>query len=268
MVRRNLIYDGSKNGGNGVAYQAFMKSNGKGGVFESNVVLCSRNVPNRAKTDYRIGISFGGGGTSPDTVCEEGTCNPEHRDGVMRNNVILNCNDAGIYMNECQNCRVYHNLLYNTNGIDVRFESSVVDVANNLIGSGNVRERDGSTLTESNNAKIGDAAIQNIFANPSQLRFGVDDLPASRTQLAVGKNALVDKDLCSMSQSNIVGPFALSTSPCLDGFASFFTSGQSATTTLKPSATSLSPSTTSGPTFPECNWRCYLDRYPDLKGFR
>lgn len=87
VVRDNLIRDFSKNGGNFVSYGSFMKSGGKRGLYERNLVLCASG--GAAMTDTRIGLSFGGGGTAPQ-FCYPGfsasiPCSVEHEDGVMRN---------------------------------------------------------------------------------------------------------------------------------------------------------------------------------------
>ncbi|KNC50139.1 uncharacterized protein AMSG_11919 [Thecamonas trahens ATCC 50062] len=86
IVRNNYFHDAWKDGGNTISYQTFMKSNGADGIYEGNLIACSV----LHSGGVRIGMSFGGGGTSPDSVCGQGTCNPEHRRGIMRDNVIIN----------------------------------------------------------------------------------------------------------------------------------------------------------------------------------
>ena len=138
LVRGNFIADFAKDGGDGVSYAAFLKGNSRDGVFERNLVLCEW----RHKGGIRVGLSFGGGGTSAD-ACEGRDCSAEHRDGSMRNNVIAFCpQDVGIYLNRAAGTRLYNNLLYETAGIDVRFPTSEADIRNNVI-SGGIRERDG-----------------------------------------------------------------------------------------------------------------------------
>jgi parallel beta-helix repeat protein len=104
-------------------------------------------------------------------VCEDAICTPEHQDGLMRNNLIVNCSDVGIYLNEARACEVHHNTLYANLGIDVRFAESTVTLANNLV-SGWIRERDGGTATlVSNLTDVGDAAFASWFAGPAAYDF-------------------------------------------------------------------------------------------------
>jgi hypothetical protein len=141
VVRANSIYDFQKGGGNFVSYAAFLKGNSRDGLFERNLVICERQFSG----GVRLGLSFGGGGTSPGSICEDGSCTPEHQNGIMRNNVIVNCPvDVGIYLNAAANSRIQHNTLYNTTGIDVRFAASTADLRNNLL-SGQIRDRDGGS---------------------------------------------------------------------------------------------------------------------------
>jgi parallel beta-helix repeat protein len=170
IVRGNFIHDAGKGQGNGVSYQAFLKGNGRDGLFEQNVVACSwLHAPGVGQA--RVGLSFGGGGSSPDPICEDGDCSIEHQDGLMRNNIILNCNDVGIYLNEALNCRVHHNTLYANAGIDVRFPPSVADLANNLL-TGRIRARDGGSFTSTSNVEtVGDAAFESWFADPAARDF-------------------------------------------------------------------------------------------------
>ncbi|MDZ4812577.1 MAG: right-handed parallel beta-helix repeat-containing protein [Pseudomonadota bacterium] len=147
IVRANRIYDFEKAGGNTVSYAAFLKGNSRDGMFERNLVICERQFSG----GVRLGLSFGGGGTSPGSICEDGNCTPEHQNGTMRNNVIVNCPaDVGIYLNAAANSRIQHNTLYNTSGVDVRYATSVADLRNNLM-DGQIRNRDGGTHTSAGN---------------------------------------------------------------------------------------------------------------------
>ena len=108
IVRGNTFHDYQKLGGDGVSYAAFLKGNSREGVFERNLVRCSQAFSG----GVRLGLSFGGGGTSPDAICEDGSCTPEHQGGIMRNNIVLSCSDVGIYLNKAANTRLQHNTLY------------------------------------------------------------------------------------------------------------------------------------------------------------
>lgn len=173
IVRANYIHDFAKAGGNQISYAAFLKGNSRDGRFERNRVVCEA----LHRGQIRLGLSFGGGGSSPDPICEEGTCTPEHQGGLMRNNIIAHCPaDVGIYLNEASDTRVYHNLLYDTGGgIDVRFAASSVDLRGNLL-SGRIRERDGGRATKADNLEnLGAADFAAWFTDPQQLDFGLRD---------------------------------------------------------------------------------------------
>ncbi len=147
ILRANFIHDFAKGMGNTISYAAFLKGNSRDGIIERNLIVCELAHSGQV----RLGLSFGGGGTGPDPICEDGTCTPEHQNGVMRNNVIVHCPaDVGIYVNECQGCAVVHNTLFDTNGIDFRFAATSVEAVGNLV-DGNIRDRDGASSTRSNN---------------------------------------------------------------------------------------------------------------------
>ncbi len=69
IVRANVIHDFQKGGGDGVSYAAFMKSGGKRGLFERNLVMCARDYSGGT----RLGLSFGGGGTAPQFCARRST---------------------------------------------------------------------------------------------------------------------------------------------------------------------------------------------------
>ncbi len=172
VVRANLIADFGKGGGNGISYAGFLKGNSRDGLFERNLVICERDHTG----GIRLGLSFGGGGSGPDGICEEGTCTPEHQNGVMRNNLILNCpDDVGIYLNEALDAGIFNNTLYRSTGIDVRFAASVAELRNNIL-SGAIRERDGGTaITGTNLENVTDAEFAAWFADPAAADFTLLD---------------------------------------------------------------------------------------------
>jgi hypothetical protein len=149
VVRDNFIHDFSRAGG--VAYGAFMKSGGKRGVFERNRVMCTTGAP---ASDTRIGLSFGGGGTG-NAYCapafnKDVPCDPEHSDGILRNNVVINCSDVAIYLNKATNTKVLFNTLIATTGVDFRYASSTGEAHGNVL-SGPIRSREGGTFTAGTN---------------------------------------------------------------------------------------------------------------------
>jgi parallel beta-helix repeat protein len=162
----NRIADFEKGEGDTVSYAAFLKGNSKDGILERNLVLCSHNFSG----GVRIGLSLGGGGTSPDSICEEGSCSPENRSSILRNNIIVGCSDVGIYLNEAEDARILGNTLYQTSGIDVRYPASTVFLANNLLDR-RIRERDGGTATTGIN--WAELDLSSVFVDPAALDFSL-----------------------------------------------------------------------------------------------
>lgn len=145
-VRQNLIHDFIKTGGNKVSYGAYMKGGSLHGVFEQNLIIC-----NTSQTQYpgsRVGLSFGGGGMHQKQRRDQAEF--EVSQAVMRNNIILHCNDVGIYSQTAKDVTINNNILYHTAGIDVRFPQSKAEVYNNVM-NGKIRERDGALSHQTNN---------------------------------------------------------------------------------------------------------------------
>lgn len=164
IVRANFIHDFEKAQGDTTSYAAFLKGNSRDGLFERNLVVCERDHAG----GVRLGLSLGGGGSSPGSICEDGTCTPEHQHGTLRNNIIVNCpQDVGIYLNAAFDTRIDDNTLIATTGIDVRFASSTADLRNNLV-SGQIRNRDGGTSTQASNITgITLVQFQQWFVDPA-----------------------------------------------------------------------------------------------------
>ncbi len=169
IVRGNYIHDFQKGGGNGISYAAFLKGNSRDGLFERNLIVCEQLHTG----GVRLGLSFGGGGSQPARICEDGTCTPEHQGGVMRNIIIARCPaDVGIYLNKAADARIVHNTLVRTGGIDVRFASSTVELEGNVL-DGRIRERDGGKATQRGNAIAATAELLRWFRAPDRLDFGL-----------------------------------------------------------------------------------------------
>jgi parallel beta-helix repeat protein len=187
VVRGNLIYDFQKLQGDGTSYAAFLKGNSRDGVFERNLVICSRNFTGGT----RLGLSLGGGGTGAQ-FCEDGSCVTEHQNGTLRNNLILNCDDVGIYLNRAAATRVDHNTLFNTTGIDVRFATSSATLRNNVLSSV-IRNRDGGTSTQSGNLlSVPLATLRGWFVDPDLGDFRALDASALRDLGVVGSGVVDD----------------------------------------------------------------------------
>lgn len=159
----NFIADFGKGGGNFTSYAGFLKSNSRDGLFARNLVICEW----RHKGGERVGLSFGGGGTTDPAFCEDGDCSTFHTGGVMVNNIIMNCPDVGIYLNRSKDTKVYNNTLINTKGIDARFEITTAAIENNLV-MGKISTRDSAFLTEKNNVQNGFFGGGVEFNNPDK----------------------------------------------------------------------------------------------------
>lgn len=151
VVRGNYIHDFHKVGAGAVTYGAFLKSGGKRGIVERNLVVCSKDVTSQTTA---IGLSFGGGGTGG-AFCAPAfdagvACAVEHEDGVMRNNIVASCSDVGIYVNRGKSSKLYANTLIATAGIDYRFDTSSGEARGNVY-TGQIRNRDASTGVFSDN---------------------------------------------------------------------------------------------------------------------
>ena len=172
VLRGNFIHDHAKGGGDNVSYAAFLKGHSKDGVMERNLVVCELLHSGQV----RLGLSLGGGGTSPDSICEDGACKPEHERGTLRNNLIVNCPaDVGVYVNAGADTKIVNNTLYNTAGIDMRFAQTTGVVANNLL-NGKIRDRDGGTSMKMNNlAELSLDEFAAWFADPGAFDFTLKD---------------------------------------------------------------------------------------------
>lgn len=200
IVHANYIHDFQKASGDGVSYGAFMKSGGNRGTFERNLVICSQ----LHSGGTRIGLSLGGGGTDPRYCApafSAGTpCSVEHTGGVLRNNVIINCSDVGIYLNRAANARVLFNTLIATSGVDFRFSTTTGEARGNLL-AGVLRLRDGAAGTFMNNL---DNVAASTFAGFYQAPLQGDLRKRGDLAMLLGQGmpvAEVSDDYCGRSRS-------------------------------------------------------------------
>jgi MYXO-CTERM domain-containing protein len=68
----------------------------------------------------------------------------------MRNNVIVNCSDVGIYLNKAKNTKVLYNTLIATTGVDFRFATTTGEADGNVLAS-QIRGRDGGMFIAKTN---------------------------------------------------------------------------------------------------------------------
>lgn len=195
-IKANFISDFIKLLDNKTSHAAYLKGYGKNGLFEENLVICNKKLYQPDHT--QVGLSFGGGGTGSQ-FCFDKKCQYEHDQGIMQNNIIMNCNDVGIYINKGKDIQVINNTLYNTAGIDVRFPESNATVSNNLL-TGTIRQRNQAKLVEINNRQGMDKqAFAQWFTNPDKADFSLlqntsEPLPVAESQ--------INSDYCSLQLNN------------------------------------------------------------------
>lgn len=199
VVRDNFIADFQKALGNKISYAAFLKGNSDNGLFERNTVICEW----RHRGGTRLGLSFGGGGTTDPRFCQGRSCKIQHYKGTIRGNLIMNCpKDVGIYLNNSANTKIENNTIINTTGVDVRFNGSFATFSNNVI-QGRIQDRDGGRHRDLGNMIRKDLA--EIF--PNAIRF--DLTPADMSDFRAAVRDVEAKDLCTgQPQNDWMGAFA------------------------------------------------------------
>ncbi|NOQ63646.1 MAG: hypothetical protein GQ582_03960 [Methyloprofundus sp.] len=177
-IKANFISDFIKIGGNKTAYAAVLKGYGKKGIFEENLIMCNKSL--YQKGSVQVGLSLGGSGGSRAKFCFDKQCQYEHEQGLIKNNIIMNCNDVGIYINKAKDTLISNNTLYNTAGIDVRFAESNAVVQNNLLDN-RVLARNDAQLTKKNNQIAKKEAFQQAFKAPEKADFTVKNIQGMQT---------------------------------------------------------------------------------------
>jgi parallel beta-helix repeat protein len=189
-ISGNYIADFAKLDGNQTSYGLFLKGNSSQGVIADNLIICSQ----KTQGGIRIGMSFGGGGTGQ-LYCEKQDCSTEHTGGIMRNNVVLNCLDVGIYLNRAHDSLITNNTLLMTSGIDVRFPQSSAVISDNIL-TGGIRPRDGGKIDELKNLAFGTKAGIVLPSINLKLQQRISDYDIkfpnwiSRTQVELAQNLI------------------------------------------------------------------------------
>lgn len=199
-ITDNLIADFIKSGGDKTSYGVFAKGAGERTRIERNVVLCEFLLSGHA--GRRIGMSFGGGGTSSD-ACRDGRCIVEQAGGVMTSNLVAYCSDQGVYLNKAATSLLTHNTLIDTAGITVRFPESTAEVSGNLV-DGVIVARDGGLLRAEDNIVTANAwlylglhPVRRLMANWALLDLAWQTEAPRRSHTAD-----TDHDLCGTSRSS------------------------------------------------------------------
>ena len=169
IVRGNIVRDvrGAPLNGSGIQF----KSGSVRTIIENNLVLrCGLN-----------GIVYGGFGTPA-----WGKQKYEHVGGVVRNNVIAGCADAGITVINTQDGKVLNNTLFD-NGLnsDVRIAAVNLEFRNNIL-DWPLAFRDRTTALKVNNAVLPKPSDPSWFVNPAgadfRLKSPTPDLGATLVQ--------------------------------------------------------------------------------------
>ncbi len=194
-VQKNLIADFAKVGGNHTSYGAFFKGSGEDNIFEQNLVRCEAGHSGL----YRIGFSFGDGGTGR-RFCRDARCEVEHKRGIARNNVIMNCpNHAGIYLNKSADTLIHNNSLVATRGILLRGRGTSATIRNNIV-DGDLRAVEGATFTsEGNILAPPDAAPFDTVSRDVYFNLQLGDLRLKNRQSVIGRGVAIQDgglDLC------------------------------------------------------------------------
>ncbi len=184
-IEGNLIADFVKAGGDHTSYGAFAKGAGADNRFVHNVVLCEHRL--RGAPGRRVGLSLGGGGSSPQG-CRDGRCAVEQSGGEIAGNLIASCSDEGIYLNRAAGALGSHNTVLDTAGVVVRYSQSSARADGNLI-DGALRTRDGATLLAQDNRTsapalgfVGLHPVRRLFRHPDELDLRWSDAPPRRQQ--------------------------------------------------------------------------------------
>ena len=193
VVRGNYIHDFQKDGTGEGSYGAFVKGGSQAPVIEGNLVECSRNRPSLGQM---VGLSFGAHGMDP-KLCpphwDAGIpCDPEVTGGIMRNNIVRQCNDDGIYLNKARDSKILFNTLVGTGGIEFRFRSSTGVASGNLM-TGVIRGTSGGTFE----------GHGNVTRLASQQQVGLV------RQTVVGPDPLVATDYCGRARGDVLNVGAL-----------------------------------------------------------
>jgi parallel beta-helix repeat protein len=166
------------------AYAVFTKGNSSNTVVEANYF-----------ENCFIGASFGAGGFG-DNFFRDLDSSYEQRYGIIRNNIIVGCMDAAIYITKGLECKIFNNTILNCLlTIQLRYESSGL-VCNNLVKrhSNNtpeplVRLRNGAVLIAD---KANLEAHYDDFVDPLKRQMDLHLSPKSR---AIGAGVDLGKDV-------------------------------------------------------------------------
>ncbi len=150
IIRDNVFVN--VRGQSSIAYGCFPKGNALDSIIENNLFY-----------NCDIAASFGGGGTGL-SFFRDGDSTYEHRNGIIRNNIMIGGRDAAVYLNKSLNAKVYNNLAYKHGlSFQARFPQTSATFRNNIDVRGSlypsepvVRWRDGAANLGSSHNVRGD----------------------------------------------------------------------------------------------------------------
>ncbi len=218
----NIIRDFAKTGGNRISYGLFFKGGLVGGEISNNLIFC--NTKKEKPKSVLVGMSIGGGGMS--TRNRRNNVDFEAKDVVVKNNIVLHCNDVALYVNKGKDSVIHNNTFYNTNGLDLRYPETSGKVFNNVL-NGKIRLRDGGKGDVIDNFLIeldywsGENKMQALYQAPERGDFTLINLDMllqeSSSLLSLSPDRSSSVDFCGheMPKVRIAGAVQVN-SRCFD----------------------------------------------------
>lgn len=197
-IRKNIVSDFIKTGGDHISYGIFAKGAGSNNHIEQNLILCEHRLRNQP--GQRVGLSLGGGATGA-AYCRDKQCIVEQEHSVIQANLVMACSDDGIYLNKAADSLVRSNTLIDTGGMTVRFAQSAAQVSQNLV-DGVIRSRDDGLVHAQDNQQsslvglyLAYHPVRNLFHDVAKFDFDWKQTAAVRS--AAQQDAPPQLDLCS-----------------------------------------------------------------------
>lgn len=173
----NIIRDFAKIGGNRISYGLFFKGGVVGGEISNNLIVC--NTKKEEPKSALVGMSIGGGGMS--TSNRRNNVDFEAKGVLVKNNIVMHCNDVALYVNKGKDSVIHNNTFYNTNGLDLRYQETSGQVFNNVL-NGKIRLRDGGKGDVVDNFLVevdywsGENKMQALYQAPERGDFTLTNL--------------------------------------------------------------------------------------------
>jgi hypothetical protein len=209
VARGNFIYDFQKDGTDEIAYGAYFKGGTVAPVFDRNLVMCSRYV---SPVGQAVGLALGAGGMDR-RLCSphwnDTACDPEVDGGIVRNNIVVNCSDEGIYLNNARQSQILFNTLAFTNGIEFRFAGSNGQARGNVL-SGPITTRDGGAFAGTGNVQ--NLSFPDWYRAPGAGDFRLRTAIPAMIRGAGGVDAAVANDFCGRPRTGRLDAGALQSS--------------------------------------------------------